>query len=104
MISFEFEKEQYKVVWPVLPSRTKDDRAAKIQAATMLYHDIKAKCLSASVLGTRTSFFAFLLLPDGQIASDVSTGELNSVLPGVFQHKRLESGEDVVDGEFSYGN
>lgn len=69
MLEFSFGGERFRAVWPALPSRTGNERAALIQAATMLYHDIKAKAVSAKVHGVRAAFFQFLLLPDGRTAA-----------------------------------
>ena len=63
MPAFEVGEDRFKLVWPVLPSRSKNERAAKIQAATLMYHDVKARCLSAAIFGAQHSFFAFLQLP-----------------------------------------
>jgi hypothetical protein len=76
MLEFELAGERYRAVWPVLPSKTRNERAARIQAATMLYHDIKARCVAAKVLGGRAAFLTYLLLPDGRTAADASTPEL----------------------------
>lgn len=89
MLEFSFGAEQFRAVWPVLPTRrTSDERAAKIQAATMLYHDIKAKCVAAKVHGAKAAFFQFLLLPDGRTAAQVAAPELIRLYP-----KMLPSGE-----------
>ena len=88
MLSFSFGGEQFRAVWPVLLTRTgKDERAARIQAATMLYHDIKAKCVSAKVHGARAAFFQYLALPDGRTAAQVAAPELVDLYP-----KMLTSG------------
>ena len=57
VLAFELDFDRFKIVWPVLQSESKNERAAKVQAATMLYHDIKAKCISSAVLGKRVAFF-----------------------------------------------
>lgn len=80
-LDFELQGERYRVVWPVLLSKTGNERAAKIQAATMLYHDIKARCVAAKVLGARAAFLTFLLLPDGRTAAEAATPELQSRYP-----------------------
>ena len=84
MLGFEIGGNRYKVIWPVLPSKSKNTRAARIQAATMLYHDIKARCVSSAVLGARAAFFSFLMLPDGRTAAEVATPELLEVIPSLF--------------------
>ena len=81
MIAFELEGDQFKIVWPVLPSRGENERAARVQAATMLYHDVKARCVSAKVRGARAAFFSYLLLPDGRTAAGASVPELVDVVP-----------------------
>ena len=83
MLAFEIGGDGFKIVWPVLPSKAGDDRAARIQAATMLYRDVKAKCVSATVLGTRAAFFSFLMLPDGRTAAEVAVPELVQAFPSL---------------------
>jgi len=91
MLAFRIHSEDFKVVWPVLPSD--DERAARRQAATMLYRDVKQRCISAQVLGARQAFFAYWVLPDGRTASQVSGPELLEVVP------RLLGGRALSDGK-----
>lgn len=88
MLEFAFASERFRAIWPVLKSRTNNEKAARIQAATMLYHDVKARCVSAKVLGTRAAFFSYLLLPDGRTAAQVAAPELVTLYP-----KLLTGGE-----------
>jgi len=81
MLAFKIKGQNYKVVWPVLPSLTKKDGAAKRQAATMLYHDVKAKAMTASVLGIKVAFFSYMMLPDGRVSSELASPELSEVFP-----------------------
>jgi len=83
MLAFEIGGDRFKMAWPVLPSKTKNERAARIQSATMIYHDVKAKCVSAAVLGARTAFFSYLMLPDGRTAAQVATPEIAQTIPGL---------------------
>ncbi len=76
MLAFEIGGDRFKVIWPVLPSKSGNEKAARIQAATMLYHDIKARCLTAMVMGTRSAFFSYLLLSDGRVATQADDDEL----------------------------
>lgn len=85
MLQFTLGSDRFKLVWPVLPSRTRNEKAARIQAATMLYHDVKARCVSATVLGVRAAFFTFLQLPDGRNAAEAGTPELVATLPKMFR-------------------
>ncbi|MBA7553645.1 hypothetical protein ES705_46239 [subsurface metagenome] len=81
MMAFELTGQKYKVVWPVLPSATGKTLAAKRQAATLLYHDIKAKAMTASVLGTEVAFFSYMVLSDGRTASELTKPELSQSFP-----------------------
>ena len=76
MIQFDLEGEAFKIIWPVMKSKNDDDMAARRQSATMLYHDIKASCIAAQILGTRTVFFSWLCLPDGRANFELSNQEL----------------------------
>jgi hypothetical protein len=89
LLEFTFGVDRFRVVWPVLPVRKlADERAARIQAATMLYHDIKAKCVSAKVHGVRATFVQYQVLPDGRTVSQVATPDIADVYP-----KLLKAGE-----------
>jgi len=81
MIAFELGGDRFKIVWPILPTKTGDDQAAKRQAATMLHHDVKSRCISAKVLGARPAFFSYLMLPGGQTVSELGAPDLVQVLP-----------------------
>ena len=82
LLEFTFGAERFHVYWPILPVRKPaDERAARIQAATMLYHDIKAKCVSAKVHGPRAAFFQYLALPDGRTAAQLAAPELSAAYP-----------------------
>lgn len=76
MIQFNLDGEQYRIIWPVLASERGDSFSARRQAVTMLYHDVKAKCVSSQVLGFRTAFFSWLVLPDGRTAFQLNGSEL----------------------------
>ena len=102
MLAFEIKGDRFKVIWPVLPSKTRNERAARIQAATMLHHDIKAKAMSATVLGARVAFFNNWMLPDGRTAANASVAELSAGIPLLFQNPQLSAplvGEIVEEGE-----
>ncbi len=82
LLDFTVKEDRFCAVWPVLPTRTKgNERAARIQAATMLYHDVKARCVSAKVLGVRAAFFTYLMLPDGRTAAQASAPEIAASYP-----------------------
>ena len=92
MLGFKLGGERYKIIWPVLPSKTGDEPSAKRQAMTMIYHDVKSRIVSAKVLGTRAAFFSYLMLPDGRSASQVATPELLEALP-TFLRPALPAGK-----------
>jgi hypothetical protein len=87
-LDFSFDRDHFRVIWPVLqPRNAKDIRAARVQAATMLYHDVKSKCVSAKVHGARAAFFQYAVLPDGRTAAQVAAPEPLDLYP-----KQLTSG------------
>ena len=97
MLSASIAGEVYRAIWPVMLSKTGNEKSARIQAATLLYHDIKARAVSAKVLGNRAAFFTYLQLPDGRTPVEMSTEEVSQAL-------RLfalpaNSSEDIIDGE-----
>jgi hypothetical protein len=88
MLAFTIQGQKFKVVWPVLPIRYGNKEVdARRQAATLLYHDIKAKAMTASVMGARVAFFSYLALPDGRTASDVATPELGEHFPLMLKYE-----------------
>jgi len=99
MLAFEIGGDRFKIVWPCLPSKDGNERAARIQAATMLYRDVKAKCISATVLGTRAAFFSFLMLPDGRTATEVAIPELVNAWPRLLTSPCLEEPEGLEEKE-----
>jgi hypothetical protein len=83
MLRFLLDDDTFRVVWPVLEGKYEGDeqnasflRSARRQAATMLYHDVKASCVKARVMGARTAFFAHLEMNDGRVASELSGAEV----------------------------
>jgi hypothetical protein len=97
MIAFEMDGDVFKITWPVLKSKTKNERAARVQSATLLYHSVKGRLLEAKIRGPRAAFFGFLTLPDGRSASELGTHEL-SEYSGLFNTPQLESG-DIVEAK-----
>lgn len=72
-LAFRLNGETFRVVFPVLPRYYEgEDRAARIQAATLMYHDIKARCVSARVFGLRAAFIGNLLV-DGTTLGEMSS-------------------------------
>ncbi len=76
-----------------VPTRKGNERAARIQAATFIYHDVKARCVSARILGKRAAFFTYLMLPDGRTAAQAAAPELLVALPAIFRPQMLGSTE-----------
>ena len=85
IFQFELDGQQFKIIWPVLPSRNGERLAARRQAATFIYHDVKARVMSAKVLGTRAAFFSYLLLSDGRTTTQASVEELMRGVPQLLQ-------------------
>ncbi len=81
VLTFAFGMDRFKVEYPTLVSKAGNERAERIQAATMLYHDVKARCVSAKVLGYRAAFMSFLMLPGGRTVSQMAVPDLLEGLP-----------------------
>jgi hypothetical protein len=96
ILTFTIKGENYRAVWPVMPTQSGKTRAAKIQAATSLYHYVKAISLAAAVIGEKAALFTFLELPDGStVAENVDTSLLQA--SKMFQ---LPSGDnEIYQGE-----
>jgi hypothetical protein len=60
----------------------------------LMYHDVKAKCLFATVFGIRAAFFSYLLLPDGRTAINATIPELQQGIPSQYN-----DGFQLVSGE-----
>ena len=76
LIEFEHEAEKFKILFPVLPTQRDETRAAERQAATLIYHDVKARLLRAEIFGVKSAFFEFLMLPDGRTVNQLAVPEL----------------------------
>lgn len=80
-IRFTIGQESYSLRWPVLRSRTGNQGAARRQAATALYHDVKTCVVRAKFLGVQAAFLTWLELPDGSTAADHTGAYLHQHLP-----------------------
>lgn len=83
MLAFTLANDNFTVKWPVLKSKSGDHKAAQIQAATALYHEVKAACVKVKFLGARAAFLAYLMLPDGRTASESTSETLVTALPQI---------------------
>ena len=81
MLGFEIDGHDFKIHWPVLESRGGEEAAARRQAATMLHHDVKAKCMVSKVKTPRVAFFEYLLLPNGQVLGQMASPQLAAAIP-----------------------
>ncbi len=70
MMAWRIGGDTFRLEWPVLPSKRGNIAAARIQAATMVYHYVKEAAINAAVMGTRNAFLAHLVLPDGRTAGN----------------------------------
>ena len=77
-MEFSIEPDKFKAIWPVLPSKNGDIKAAERQAATMLYYDVKTRCLKVSIFGARYAFFDMLLLEDGRTVGQLANKEIEN--------------------------
>ena len=53
ILGFTLDGVPHQIAWPILETKRgeKDTTAARLQAATFVYHDVKAKVVSYQVLG-----------------------------------------------------
>jgi hypothetical protein len=86
MMEFSLDGDLFRVVWPVLPTRKQDRAAARRQASTMLYHDVKSRNVRYRIFGARVAFFEFLVLPGGQTAQEVGASNVVKRLPTLLPH------------------
>lgn len=70
-LEFQIGTDVFRIVWSVLPvKKSGNEHAAKIQAATLLFHDVKHKVVMAKIRGIRSTFLEYLVLPSGQPAGE----------------------------------
>lgn len=87
MIHFTLGTDQFRIEMAALPCKNPSEdnlRAARVQAATILYHDVKHKCVMAKVKGARQAFAEHWLLPSGETvarAMEQGAGYLSSNMP-----------------------
>ncbi len=84
MVQFSLDGDRYKIIWPVLPTRNNyqdSASAARRQGATTLYHDVKARLVTAARYGNEFAFFQFRELPDGRTVGELAAPELTDSLP-----------------------
>ena len=84
MLAFRFDNDPYRLVWPVLPVRTKNassEEAARRQAATAMYHDVKAKCVAIKFRGAAVAFAGERLLPSGRTVAESTDSEILEHMP-----------------------
>jgi len=85
-LAFTIDGQPHSLMWPVLPTRDgdPDHPAARIQAATFVHHDVKAKAMAAKVLGPARAFVGCRLLEGGLTVADLAgaeTAELAAAMP-----------------------
>ena len=84
IFGFVLAGDSYKLSWPVLPTRKEADRpAARRQAATMIYHDTKARVARLRIFGPRVVFADWLVLGDGSTVAERGGQGVPELLEGV---------------------
>lgn len=85
LLSFEIEGQRYDAKWPVLPSKKDEVQAARRQAASALFYDVKARVVAWKFQGPRAAFLSYLVLPSGMTAAEASNEELAGQLPDLMR-------------------
>jgi hypothetical protein len=71
VFGYFIENDPYKISWPVLPTKKSEDSgAASRQAATMIYHDTKARINRLAIFGARVVFSDWLIGQDGKTIAE----------------------------------
>ena len=72
MFGFRIASDEFKLLWPVLPVKEEKDKAsAQRQAATMIWHDTKARINRIKIFGPKITFFDYLVLDNGKSVSEI---------------------------------
>jgi hypothetical protein len=98
MLAFDLDGDRYKILWRVLESKGGDATAAKRQAATALYHDVKNSCVKLRFAGARVAFADALIAPDGRTVGEIVDIGMASSLPRMLQRPALRQ-DDIIDGD-----
>lgn len=74
LFAFFLGPDQFKMSWPALPTKKPEDRSAALrQAATMIYHDTKARINRIEIFGAKVVFADWYLLPSGKTLAESNT-------------------------------
>lgn len=79
LLTFKLDGDEYRITFPVLESRSGNERAARIQATRLLYNDVKAKCVQYKVFGGRAAFAQYLVLSDGQTFGQLTAHNMDGI-------------------------
>lgn len=93
LLEFNHGVDTYKIIWPVLPTRYEgksEEAAARRQAATFMFHDVKAKCMKSKIFGIRGAFFPFLALPGGVVAAQLTSPQIMKKIPKMLMDPNKE--------------
>ncbi len=83
-IEFSLDGSAYRIAWPILPidsDRNGKEPAARIQAATLMHHEVKSICVKAKVFGPGAAFVPYLLLENGRTVVESAAPEIAAAMP-----------------------
>ena len=83
LLEFILDGASFKLTWPVLPTKKGETLAARRQAATFIYHDVKARCDVVMIRGARFAFLPYLVLRGGRTAGEMEPRELERRMPAL---------------------
>lgn len=93
MIEFIIKNDTFFATWKSLEPQVKNQvnlRAAKVQAATALYHHIKDTCIAAAWMGDyRSAFLPWLKSPEGMTVGQM----IPTIMEGRLLPARVQEGE-----------
>lgn len=100
-VQFSLDGDEYRIVERVILPRkrtTANDRAAEIQAAAALKHNVKARVNQYLRNGARSAFMSALILPNGKVAHEESNVNLQRLL--MPNSSAMLSDGRMIDGEW----
>lgn len=80
LIGYTINDEEFRISWPVLSTKKEGDSSAALrQAATMIYHDTKARVNRIKIFPPRVVFSDWLLIEGKTLAESNEEEGLNTL-------------------------
>lgn len=106
LVEFTVGLDWFKIIYPVLPVRQlKDREAARVQAVTLMFHEVKSRMMLIKIFGIHYAFLNYLVADNGKTVSQMAVPELAKlpILLDAPRQPQLNSGDEIVEGEYKHG-